>query len=105
MTTAVETDAGKPVVGPDGTLYVLGGGPNGSTMSRVKADGTLERVVGNGRIGPDRDGARATAVGLRITDARFAPNGTLVVAQAAPTPKIRRVDLRTGRITTIVKGR
>jgi len=104
-TTAVETDAGKPVVGPNGTLYVLGGGPNGSTMSRVNPDGTLERVVGNGRIGPDRDGAQATAVGLRITDARFAPNGTVIVAQAAPAPKIRRVDLKTGRITTIVKGR
>ena len=104
VTTVVEGDAAKPVVGRNGTLYVLGGGPNGSTMNRVKPDGTLERVVGTGRIGPDRDGVRATTVGLQITDASFAPNGTVIVAQAAPKPKIRRVDLASGRITTVVRG-
>ena len=104
MTTAFEGDAGKPVVARNGTLYVLAGGPNGSTMNRVKPDGTLERVVGTGGIGRDRDGVRATTVGLKITDARFAPNGTLIVAQAAPKPKIRRVDLASGRITTVVRG-
>jgi hypothetical protein len=47
----------------------------------------------------------ATSVGLLITDAAFAPNGTLVVAQSRPLAKIRRVDLKTGRISTIVIGR
>jgi hypothetical protein len=47
----------------------------------------------------------ATTVGLLITDATFAANGTLLIAQAKPTPGIRRVDLRTGRITTVVNGR
>ena len=64
----------------------------------------LTRVVGTGRIGPDRDGVKATTVGLLITDAAFEPNGPLVVAQTKPLPKIRRVDLETGRITTIVTG-
>ena len=104
VTTAVEADAGKLVVASNGTIYVLAGDPNGSTISRVKPDGSLERVVGNGRTGPDRDNIAATAVGLRITDAAFAPNGTLIVAQAAPRPKLRRVDLRTGRITTVAKS-
>jgi hypothetical protein len=36
----------------------------------------------------ERDGLPATKVGLQITDATFAPNGTLVVAQAAPLPRI-----------------
>jgi DNA-binding MarR family transcriptional regulator len=48
-------------------------------------------------------GLQATTVGLKITDARFAPNGTVIVAQAAPKPKIRRVDLVSGRITTVVR--
>ena len=104
VTTALKGDAGKPVVARNGSLYVLGGGPNGSTMNRVKPDGTLERVVGTGGIGPDRDGVRATTVGLQITDAQFAPNGTLLIAQTAPKPKIRRVDVRSGTITTVVRG-
>ena len=70
----------------------------------MKPDGTFERVVGNGRTGPDRDNVQATAVGLGITDAAFAPNGTLIVAQTRPKPKLRRVDLRTGRITTVVRS-
>ena len=105
VTTVVTGDAYKPLFGRNGTLYAIGGGAGGSTISRVESDGTLTRIVGTGRIGPDRDGVKATTVGLLITDAAFAPNGTLVVAQAKPLPKIRRVDLKTGRITTIVTGR
>lgn len=105
VTTVVTGDAYKPLFGRNGTLYTIGGGAGGSTISRVESDGTLTRIVGTGRIGPDRDGVKATTVGLLITDAAFAPNGALVVAQAKPLPKIRRVDLKTGRITTIVTGR
>ncbi len=105
VTTVVTGDAYKPLFGRNGTLYAIGGGAGGSTISRVAGDGTLTRIVGTGHIGPDRDGVKATTVGLLITDAAFAPNGTLVVAQAKPRPKIRRVDLRTGSITTIVTGR
>ena len=105
VTTFVTGDAYKPLFGRNGTLYAIGGGAGGSTISRVESDGTLTRIVGTGRIGPDRDGVKATTVGLLITDAAFAPNGTLVVAQAKPLPKIRRVDLKTGSITTIVTGR
>jgi len=64
----------------------------------------LTRIVGTGRIGRDRNGVVATTVGLLITDAAFAPNGRLLVAQAAPKPaRIRSVDLQTGRITTLFK--
>src|SRR5262249_25877411 len=86
VTTVVTGDTYKPVFGPNGALYAVGGGPSGSTISRVESDGTLTRVVGTGRVGPDRDGVAATKVGLQITDATFAPNGTLVVAQVAPRP-------------------
>jgi outer membrane protein assembly factor BamB len=105
VTTVVTGDAYKPLFGRSGTLFAIGGGAGGSTISRVGSDGTSTRIVGTGRIGPDRDGVKATTVGLLITDAAFDPNGTLVVAQAKPRPKIRRVDLKTGRITTIVTGR
>jgi hypothetical protein len=105
VTTVVKGDASKPLFGRNGTLYTIGGGAGGSTISRVESDGRLTRIVGTGRIGPDRDGVKATTVGLLITDAAFAADGTLVVAQAKPLPKIRRVDLKTGAITTIVTGR
>jgi sugar lactone lactonase YvrE len=105
VTTVVAGDAYKPLFGRNGTLYAIGGSAGGSTISRVESGGVLTRIVGTGRIGPDRDGVKATTVGLLITDAAFAPNGTLVVAQAKPRPKIRRVDLKTGIITTIVPGR
>lgn len=36
--------------------------------------------------------------------AQFAPDGFLVVTQTQPIPAIRRVDLATGRITTVVRG-
>jgi hypothetical protein len=49
--------------------------------------------------------SQRTKVGLQITDATSPPNGALVLAQVAPRPKIRRVDLKTGRIKRIVKGR
>jgi hypothetical protein len=105
VTTVVKGDASKPLFGRNGTLYAIGGGAGGSTISRVESDGRLTRIVGTGRIGPDRDGVKATRVGLLITDAAFALDGTLVVAQAKPLAKIRRVDLKTGAITTIVTGR
>jgi hypothetical protein len=105
VTTVVSGDTYKPVFGPNGAFYAVGGSSSGSTISRVERNGTFTRVVGNGHIGPDHDGVPATSVGLLITDAGFAPNGTLVVAQSRPLPKIRRVDLETGRITTIVTGR
>ena len=104
VTTVVTGSAYKPLFGRNGTLYAIGGGAGGSTISRVESNGTLTRIVGTGRIGPDRNGVKATTVGLLITDAAFAPNGTLVVAQAKPLPKIRRVDPKTGRITTVVAG-
>jgi len=104
VTTVVTGSAYKPLFGRNGTLYAIGGGAGGSTISRVESNGTLTRIVGTGRIGPDRNGVKATTVGLLITDAAFAPNGTLVVAQAKPLPKIRRVDPKTGRITTVFAG-
>ena len=105
VTTVATGDAYKPLFARNGMLYAIGGSQNGSTIDRVEKIGRRVRIVGTGRVGPDRDGVKATAVGLLITDASFAPNGTLVVAQAKPSPKIRRVDLKTGRITTIVDGR
>jgi len=43
---------------------------------------------------------------LLIGDVSFARDGSLLVAQVRPRPaKIRRVDLGTGLITTVVKSR
>ena len=92
VTTILTGDAYKPLFGRNGTLYAIGGGARGSTISRVGSDGMLTRVVGTGRIGPDRDGVKATTVGLLITDAAFEPNGhaRCRTGQAAPEDPPRR---------------
>jgi outer membrane protein assembly factor BamB len=106
VSAILAVDAGKPVVGADGTLYFTQGGPNGGTVQRLDADGSTTTVVGNGGIGPDRDAVAATSVGMLIGDVSFARDGSLLVAQVRPRPaKIRRVDLRSGLITTVVKSR
>ncbi len=60
-------------------------------------------VVGTGAIGSHADGLALEAQILPGA-VQFAPDGALLVTQTQPIPAIPRVDLATGRITTIVRG-
>ena len=83
-------------------LYVTVGGPNGGRVLLLRPDGTRRFVVGTGRISRQRDGVRATRVGILPTGLALARDGSLLVAQARPIPALRRVS-RAGIITTIAR--
>lgn len=53
-------------------------------------------------VGSQRDGVRATRVGILPTGLALARDGSLLVAQARPVPALRRVS-RAGIITTIAR--
>jgi sugar lactone lactonase YvrE len=93
----------KVVPTAGGTLYALTGDPNGGRVSRIEPDGTLTPVVGTGSLSRQRDGVAALSVGILPTDVALARDGSLLVTQAQPVAALRRVDLRTGRITTLVR--
>jgi hypothetical protein len=84
-------------------VYALSGDPNGGRVWRVEEDGELAPVVGTGSLSRHRDGVAATSVGILPSDVALARDGALLVAQTQPVPAIRRVELRTGRITTLVR--
>jgi streptogramin lyase len=102
-TLFADVDAGKIMAAPDGSLYAGVGGPAGGQIVRIFRNGTVRAVVGTGVIGPHRDGLALEAQILPAA-VQFAPDGALLVTQTQPIPAIRRVDLATGRITTVVRG-
>ncbi len=104
-TLLLAADAARAAFSRDGRLYFVQGSPEGATVRRLEADGSVTRIAGTGRIGPDGENVPATSVGLQISAILFARDGSLLLGQAAPRPaKIRRVDLATGRITTVVRS-
>jgi streptogramin lyase len=86
------------VRGPDGALYVCEFG--GHAVRRVAADGTISTVAGTGVAGFSGDGGAATNATLNEPhEIRFDRNGDLFIADTKNHAS-RRVDLRTGVITT-----
>lgn len=102
-TLFADVDAGKILAAPDGTLYAGIGGPAGGQIVHVFPNGTVTPVVGTGSIGAHADGLALEAAILPAAT-QFAPDGALLVTQTQPIPAIRRVDLATGRITTLARG-
>jgi hypothetical protein len=83
-------------------VYVIVGNSNGGRVLLLRPDGTRRIVVGTGRISRQRDGVRATRVGILPTGLALARDGSLLVAQARPVPALRRVS-RARIITTIAR--
>ncbi|MGZ5380364.1 MAG: NHL domain-containing protein [Thermoanaerobaculia bacterium] len=88
------------VLDPDGNLVFSEG--NAARVRRiVKKTGTLETVAGSGRASFAGDGGPATAAALKSpSEIAFDRRGNLYVADAA-NYVLRRVDAKTGIITTI----
>jgi hypothetical protein len=61
-------------------------------------------IAGTGTLAPHRDGP-ALEVGILPSSVELAPDGTLLVSQVEPVPAIRRIDLATGAMTTLARGR
>jgi DNA-binding beta-propeller fold protein YncE len=99
-----DVDAFKLLVAPDGSVYGVEGSPAGGRVVRIAPDGSFTAVAGNGRLGPHADGP-ALEAGILPSAVAFATDGALLVSQVDPVPAIRRVDLATGQMTTLARGR
>ena len=104
VTPLAKVDAFKVAVARNGAVYGATGGPSGGRVVRISPSGRVVRVAGTGRLGPHRDG-KALAAPMLPSAVALAADGSLLVAQIEPVPAIRRVNLATGRISTIARGR
>ena len=87
------------VRGPDGAIWFCE--YSGHRVRRIAADGTISTVAGNGTRGFSGDGGPATEAQLSHPhEIRFDAAGNLFIADTG-NHAIRRLDRRTGRITTI----
>jgi hypothetical protein len=91
-------------VGPAGDLYIAD--TRNNRVRRINGDGTIETVAGNGEDGFAGDGgsARKAAVEKPLSLA-FDAGGRLLIAHSnGREGRIRRVDLGTGTMETVVGG-
>lgn len=86
------------VRGPDGALWFCE--HNGHRITRLAPDGTLTVIAGTGLKGYTGDGGPARLASLNLPhELRFGPDGALYIADTGNNV-VRRIDLRTGVITT-----
>jgi len=101
-TSAQINDPYGVVRGPDGAIWFCE--HNGHRIRRIAADGTITTVVGTGEKGYTGDGGPATAAPLNLPhEIRFDREGHLFIADTGNNA-VRRVDVKTGIITTIAGG-
>jgi streptogramin lyase len=101
-TAAQINDPYGVVRGPDGAIWFCE--HNGHRIRRIAKDGTITTVVGTGQRGYTGDGGPATAATLDLPhEIRFDRAGNLFIADTGNNA-VRRVDLKTGIITTIAGG-
>jgi hypothetical protein len=105
ISTVSREEAFSFEIGPDGTIWFVEGRPSGGSVRRLEADGSATVLAGNGTLRPGADGPGPTR-GLLPADVLLTQNGrALLVSQTRPFPAVRRLDLRTGRLTTILRSR
>jgi hypothetical protein len=104
VTRFADVNATKLHVAADGTIYGVEAYPSGGRVVRIAPDGDVTTVAGTGSLGPHRDGPALEAQ-ILPSSVDVAPDGALLVSQVEPVPAIRRVDLATGQMTTLVRGR
>jgi streptogramin lyase len=91
------------VRGPDGALWFCE--YSGQRIRRVAQDGTITTIAGTGAKGYAGDGGPATQASFNLPhEIRFDADGHLFVADVA-NHAIRRIDAKTGIITTIAGNR
>ena len=93
---------------PDGTVYFIDAG--NARIRRIGPDGIISTVAGNGTTGDSGDGGPATAAQIEDTfqpiqgpsdgGALAVDPGKLLYLAETASGRVRRIDLRTGIITT-----
>jgi len=102
-TTATTNDPYGVVRGPDGAIWYCE--HNGHRIRRVAPDGIITTVAGTGQRGYTGDGGAATTATLDLPhEIRFDRAGNLFIADTGNNA-VRRIDAKTGIITTIAGGR
>jgi len=100
---ALQINVGEPFgveIGPDGALYVTEVG-NHRVLRVDLAGGKIVTVAGNGRKGYAGDGGPATEASLNEPyEVRFDRDGNMIFVEMQ-NHVIRRVDVRTGIISTL----
>jgi hypothetical protein len=104
VTRFAEVDGIKLLVAPDRSVFGVVGNPSGGRVVRVSPNGNVATIAGTGALGPHRDG-RAVDSPMLPSSVQFGHDGALLVTQVQPVPAIRRVDLASGTISTVVRGR
>jgi streptogramin lyase len=101
-TSAQINDPYGVVRGPDGAIWFCE--HNGHRVRRIAPDGTITTVVGTGERGHAGDGGPAAKATLDLPhEIRFDKEGHLFIADMGNNA-VRRVDAKTGIITTIAGG-
>lgn len=102
-TAAQINDPYGVIRGPDGAIWFCE--HNGHRIRRVAPDGVITTVVGTGTRGYTGDGGPAAAATLDLPhEIRFDRAGNLLIADTGNNA-VRRVDAKTGLITTLAGGR
>jgi streptogramin lyase len=104
LTRIADVEAIKLVALADGSVLGVEGDPGGGRVVRIAPNGSVTTLAGTGSLAPHRDGD-ALEAGILPSGVQLAADGALLIAQVQPVPAIRRVDLATGRITTLALGR
>jgi streptogramin lyase len=88
-------------VGPDGSLYV--DEHDSHRVRRIDPSGRVTAVAGTGQPATSGDGGPAASAGIAgPSDVAVGADGTVYIAELDGT-RIRRIDPRTGVITTFVR--
>jgi sugar lactone lactonase YvrE len=100
----VESNSINIAIDADGTVYFSEASHN--VIRRVRTDGVIERYAGTGGGGAGGDGGPAIEAQLACPRGlAFDPAGNLLVADTWQVNSIRRIDRKTGIITTMIGGR
>lgn len=88
-------------VGPDGDVFILE--REGHSLRKVEADtGNITTIAGTGAKGDTGDGGPATKATFNgPKEMCVAPDGSAIYVVDTENQKIRRVDMKTGIITTV----
>lgn len=86
-----------------GNIFIADTGNN--RIRRVDTNGIITTVAGNGIFGSGGDGGKATEASLALPQGvRIDSEGNILIVDTALIGRIRRVDARTGVISTIAGG-